>query len=59
MVLTVIDAKLTLTDVLPPTFMLLVSTLPPTFVVTLVDADELEVPNKVDYESGPNWGTIK
>jgi len=19
----------------------------------------LEVPNKVDYESGPNWGTIK
>ena len=20
---------------------------------------ELEVPNKVDYESGPNWGTIK
>ncbi len=23
------------------------------------DAVELEVPNKVDYESGPNWGTIK
>ncbi len=22
-------------------------------------AVELEVPNKVDYESGPNWGTIK
>ncbi len=22
-------------------------------------AIELEVPNKVDYESGPNWGTIK
>ena len=20
---------------------------------------DLEVPNKVDYESGPNWGTIK
>ena len=23
------------------------------------DAVNLEVPNKVDYESGPNWGTIK
>ena len=23
------------------------------------DAVQLEVPNKVDYESGPNWGTIK
>ncbi len=23
------------------------------------EAVELEVPNKVDYESGPNWGTIK
>ena len=23
------------------------------------DAIKLEVPNKVDYESGPNWGTIK
>ena len=23
------------------------------------DAVDLEVPNKVDYESGPNWGTIK
>ena len=22
-------------------------------------AVELEGPNKVDYESGPNWGTIK
>jgi DNA polymerase I-like protein with 3'-5' exonuclease and polymerase domains len=22
-------------------------------------AIELEVPNKVDYESGPNWGSIK
>jgi DNA polymerase I-like protein with 3'-5' exonuclease and polymerase domains len=22
-------------------------------------AVELEVPNKVDYESGPNWGNIK
>ena len=22
-------------------------------------AVELEVPNKVDYESGTNWGTIK
>ena len=22
-------------------------------------AVSLEVPNKVDYESGPNWGTIK
>ena len=22
-------------------------------------AIELEVPNKVDYESGPNWGNIK
>ena len=22
-------------------------------------AIELKVPNKVDYESGPNWGTIK
>ena len=21
-------------------------------------AVDLEVPNKVDYESGPNWGTI-
>ena len=23
------------------------------------NAVSLEVPNKVDYESGPNWGTIK
>jgi len=23
------------------------------------EAVNLEVPNKVDYESGPNWGTIK
>ena len=23
------------------------------------NAVDLEVPNKVDYESGPNWGTIK
>ena len=23
------------------------------------NAIELKVPNKVDYESGPNWGTIK
>ena len=23
------------------------------------DAVSLEVPNKVDYESGPNWGAIK
>jgi len=23
------------------------------------DAVSLEVPNKVDYESGPNWGIIK
>ena len=23
------------------------------------DAVKLEVPNKVDYESGVNWGTIK
>jgi|TARA_R110002095_G_scaffold159959_1_gene138706 DNA polymerase I-like protein with 3'-5' exonuclease and polymerase domains len=23
------------------------------------DAVSLEIPNKVDYESGPNWGTIK
>ena len=22
-------------------------------------AIKLEVPNKVDYESGPNWGSIK
>ena len=22
-------------------------------------ASELKVPNKVDYESGPNWGNIK
>ena len=22
-------------------------------------AVELQIPNKVDYESGPNWGTIK
>jgi len=22
-------------------------------------AVDLEVPNKVDYESGPNWGEIK
>jgi len=22
-------------------------------------AVDLEVPNKVDYESGPNWGQIK
>ena len=22
-------------------------------------AVQLEVPNKVDYESGPNWGSIK
>jgi DNA polymerase I-like protein with 3'-5' exonuclease and polymerase domains len=23
------------------------------------NAIKLKVPNKVDYESGPNWGTIK
>ena len=23
------------------------------------NAVDLEVPNKVDYESGPNWGQIK
>ena len=23
------------------------------------NAVDLEVPNKVDYESGPNWGNIK
>jgi len=23
------------------------------------NAVDLEVPNKVDYESGPNWGEIK
>ena len=23
------------------------------------NAVSLEIPNKVDYESGPNWGTIK
>ena len=23
------------------------------------EAVSLEVPNKVDYESGPNWGNIK
>ena len=23
------------------------------------EAVSLEVPNKVDYESGPNWGTIR
>jgi DNA polymerase I-like protein with 3'-5' exonuclease and polymerase domains len=22
-------------------------------------AVDLEIPNKVDYESGPNWGTLK
>jgi DNA polymerase I-like protein with 3'-5' exonuclease and polymerase domains len=22
-------------------------------------AVELQIPNKVDYESGPNWGSIK
>ena len=22
-------------------------------------AVDLKIPNKVDYESGPNWGTIK
>jgi len=22
-------------------------------------AIKLEIPNKVDYESGPNWGSIK
>ena len=47
MVLTVIDAKLTLTEQLPPTFMLLVSTLPPTFVVTFVVADDSEVPDEL------------
>jgi len=26
---------------------------------TMEKAIKLEVPNKVDYESGPNWGTIK
>jgi DNA polymerase I-like protein with 3'-5' exonuclease and polymerase domains len=26
---------------------------------TMESAVDLEVPNKVDYESGPNWGTIK
>ena len=25
----------------------------------MTKAVDLEVPNKVDYESGPNWGTIK
>ena len=23
------------------------------------EAIKLEIPNKVDYESGPNWGSIK
>ena len=26
---------------------------------TMEEAVSLEIPNKVDYESGPNWGTIK
>ena len=26
---------------------------------TMESAIELEVPNKVDFESGPNWGSIK
>ena len=26
---------------------------------TMEHAVNLEVPNKVDYESGPNWGTIE
>jgi DNA polymerase I-like protein with 3'-5' exonuclease and polymerase domains len=26
---------------------------------TMEDAIQLEVPNKVDFESGPNWGSIK
>ena len=26
---------------------------------TMEEAIQLEVPNKVDFESGPNWGTIK
>ena len=26
---------------------------------TMEQAINLEVNNKVDYESGPNWGTIK
>ena len=28
-------------------------------VEIMEDAVNLEVPNKVDYESGPNWGNIK
>jgi len=28
-------------------------------VEIMENAVNLEVPNKVDYESGPNWGTIK
>ena len=28
-------------------------------VEIMESAVELEVPNKVDYESGPNWGNIK
>ena len=26
---------------------------------TMESAIKLEVPNKVDFESGPNWGSIK
>lgn len=25
----------------------------------MTDVVDLEVPNRVDYESGPNWGSIK
>ncbi len=28
-------------------------------VQIMEDAVNLQVPNKVDYESGPNWGKIK
>ena len=28
-------------------------------VEIMENAVNLEVPNKVDYESGPNWGSIK
>ena len=28
-------------------------------VEIMQDAVNLQVPNKVDYESGPNWGKIK
>ena len=29
------------------------------FHAIMENAVNLEVPNKVDYESGPNWGSIK